>query len=219
MSESFLAVVVTAATLQLVALPGEKGQLVIGSLATTYRPAAVVAGASTAFGLWTAVEILLGDALKTAFPVVYLDTVTAGLFLVFAGWLWLTASNDTTLTLGADTGADAEDILGSEGIARFIPANTSGFAPAFALMLPGEFGDKTQLVTIGLAMQYGRHPGIWLGEMLVIIPFSFATALVFDKIASRIDHAWVHRGAAGLFLVFGLDIIAEYVLGTSFLPL
>jgi putative Ca2+/H+ antiporter (TMEM165/GDT1 family) len=44
----------------------------------------VVAGASTAFGGWTALEILLGDALEGALPELLLDGITAGLFLVFA---------------------------------------------------------------------------------------------------------------------------------------
>jgi putative Ca2+/H+ antiporter (TMEM165/GDT1 family) len=57
-------VVVTAFLLQLLVLPGEKGQFVIAGLATRYDPYWVVAGAATAFGGWTVVEILLGEALQ-----------------------------------------------------------------------------------------------------------------------------------------------------------
>jgi putative Ca2+/H+ antiporter (TMEM165/GDT1 family) len=86
-------------------------------------------------------------------------------------------------------------------------------------MVVGEFGDKTQLVTIGLAVQYGASPAIWLGEMLAIIPVSLTTALVFHRTADRLQTAWLHRLAAGIFLLFALDIVASYTLGVSVLPL
>jgi hypothetical protein len=54
----------------------------------------------------------------------------------------------------------------------------AGFISAFSLMLFGEFGDKTQLVTISLAVQYGAHPAIWVGEMLAIVPVSLVTQLL-----------------------------------------
>jgi putative Ca2+/H+ antiporter (TMEM165/GDT1 family) len=208
-------ILVTAFVLQLTALPGEKGQLVIASLATRYNPSMVVAGAATAFGGWTALEILLGSALEGALPVVYLDAITAALFVLFAGWLLATT---------ADGEGDAMTRVTDDG-GRFaalesaIPPRLRGFLPSFSLMVVGEFGDKTQLVTIGLAVQYGASPAIWLGEMLAIVPVSLATALVFHRTADRLQTAWLHRLAAGIFLLFAVDIVASYTLGISVLPL
>ena len=212
---SFGEILVTAFVLQLTALPGEKGQLVIASLATRYNPYMVVAGAATAFGGWTALEILLGSALEGALPVVYLDAITAALFVLFAGWLLATT---------ADGEGDAMTRM-TDGDGRFaavesaIPPRLRGFLPSFSLMVVGEFGDKTQLVTIGLAVQYGASPAIWLGEMLAIVPVSLATALVFHRTADRLQTAWLHRLAAGIFLLFAVDIVASYTLGISVLPL
>ena len=215
---SFVEVVVAAFTLQLLALPGEKGQLVVGALSTRYDPPVVVAGAATAFGLWTAVEIAVGEALKGALPETALDAITAGLFVLFAAWLLVASANgkldDLEEPRRADGGVSAtvNDRLG-------VPEGFRGFLPAFSLMVFGEFGDKTQLVTIGLAVQYGAHAGIWVGEMLAIVPVSLLTAYFFHAAADRLESRWIHRGAAALFLLFAADVTAEYVLGWSVLPL
>lgn len=214
----FLEIVVAAFFLQLLALPGEKGQLVIATLATKYNPYMVVAGAATAFGGWTAIEILLGNALEGALPEVYLDGVTAGLFVVFAAWiLYTSTSSDEEVTDASSTDGgipvrEGRDIQFSDQ-PRF-----HGFVPSFSLMVFGEFGDKTQLITIALAAQYGATPAIWIGEMLAIVPVSLVTALFFHRTAARFDRTWFHRVAAVLFVLFALDISAKHAFGVSFLP-
>lgn len=225
---SWLEVLVAAFTLQLLVLPGEKGQLIIAGLATKYNPYVVVAGAATAFGGWTVIEILLGNALKGALPAVYLDGITAGLFVVFAAWILYSSpltgesdeidsdsDSDSDQSTGAytDGGTGGVTALKDDGPVRF-----AGFVPSFSVMVFGEFGDKTQLITIGLAVQYGAHPAIWLGEMLAIVPVSLLTALFFDRVAHRFDRTRFHRVAAALFVLFAADITAKYVIGRSFLP-
>lgn len=212
----FTDVVLTAFILQLLALPGEKGQLIIASLATKYNPYQVVAGAVTAFGGWTAIEIVVGTALKGAIPGLYLDGVTAGLFILFAAWI-LQASPDKQsqfpTMISTDGGTCHNLSIGAVDSPRL-----RGFGSAFALMMAGEFGDKTQLVTIGLAVQYGATPAIWFGEMIAIVPVSLGTALAFDRAAHRFNQVWVHRIAATMFLFFAVDIIMKHTLNVSILP-
>jgi len=206
----FLDIVVAAFVLQLLVLPGEKGQIVIASLATKYNPYVVVAGASTAFGAWTAVEILLGNALKGALPAVYLDGITAGLFVLFAVWI-LYASRR------ADRSAEPtpEDPASAGPANAVAPGRFEGFVPSFSLMVFGEFGDKTQLVTISLAVEYGAHAGIWVGEMLVIIPISLANAYFFSTFSHRFDVRKAHVAGAALFFFFGLDTFLALLTGFS----
>ena len=214
-------VFVTAFTLQLLALPGEKGQLVIAGLATTYNPYLVVAGAATAFGGWTFLEILLGRALKGALPVVYLDVATAGLFVLFAVWILY----DGTVLSGAagetgSGGADFRDAAmtdGSRGDATLV-SSWEGYLSSFSAMAVAEFGDKTQLITISLAATYGAHPAIWLGEMAAIVPVSTLTAVTFARTTHYLNLTWIRRGAAAMFLLFASDIASKYLLGVSFLP-
>ena len=210
-------VLVSAFVLQLLVLPGEKGQMVIAALATKYSPYVVVAGAATAFGGWTVLEILLGNALKGALPAVYLDGITAGLFIVFAAWILYTSEFDIDSETEPQSVTDGGPGLAAEA-ADTVPSRFAGFVPSFSLMVFGEFGDKTQLITIGLAVQYGAHPAIWFGELLAIIPVSILTALFFSRVSGYINMRWVRYASATLFVLFAMDVTSKYVFGTNFLP-
>ena len=231
----FLAVVVTAAIAQLTVLPGEKVQFIIAGLSTRYHPLIVVGAAGTAFAGWTALEIAFGEALKTALPAIVLDGLTAGLFLLFAVMLYRSAPAPDSGTsvggaTGAGTGADADaetdgglaladevDLPEPFGISLPEERGFAAFPAIFAMMAAGEFGDKTQLVTIGLAVQYGATPAIWLGEMLVIIPVSLANAYFFHTFSHRFNVRKAHLFGAVLFAFFGLDTVLSIVTG-QFLP-
>lgn len=82
-------------------------------------------------------------------------------------------------------------------------------------MAAGEFGDKTQLITISLAVQYGTTAAIWAGEMLAIAPVSLLNAYLFHRFVHRFDLRKVHFGAAALFAFFGLDTLLAMVTGYS----
>jgi putative Ca2+/H+ antiporter (TMEM165/GDT1 family) len=83
------------------------------------------------------------------------------------------------------------------------------------MMATGEFGDKTQLVTVGLAVQYGATPAIWLGEMLAILPVSLANAYFFHRFTHRFDARRAHYLGAALFAFFGLDTLLKLETGFS----
>jgi putative Ca2+/H+ antiporter (TMEM165/GDT1 family) len=236
----WLEILLAAATLQLLVLPGEKVQMIIAGLSTKYNPYVVVAGAGVAFAGWTALEIVFGEALQRALPGVYLDAITGGLFLLFGVLLVYSAVTlDRADTAEAGATADGDDggpgtlaaerrtdggvVAGSRAAAldQRLPERYRGFFPAFSISAFGEFGDKTQVVTIGLAAQYGAHPAIWVGEMLVIIPVSLVTALVSHRLSHLFTaerRRWVYLASAGLFLLFAADVAAQYLLGTGFLP-
>ncbi|SDX67268.1 TMEM165/GDT1 family protein [Halopenitus persicus] len=97
-----------------------------------------------------------------------------------------------------------------------VPNALGGFLPIFALMAFGEFGDKTQLVTIGLAAQYPAFPAaIWAGEMAAIIPVSLVNAFVFFRFANRFDLRTAHHLAGAAFAFFGIDTLQAIVTGVS----
>ncbi|MFW6018780.1 MAG: TMEM165/GDT1 family protein [Halapricum sp.] len=215
MSE-FLTIVFVAATAQLAVLPGEKVQFIIAGLSTRYHPLVVVSAAGAAFAGWTALEILFGNALQGALPPVYLDTFTAILFAVFAVLLFRSApakQAQPTATDGGALGIDGD--LDVELFGREVPNALGGWLPIFAMMAAGEFGDKTQLITISLAAQYGAHPGIWVGEMLAIIPVSLANAYFFHTFSHRFDVRKAHFVGAAIFAFFAADTTLAVTTGFS----
>ncbi|WP_224447462.1 TMEM165/GDT1 family protein [Haloprofundus salilacus] len=220
-------ILIVAFVTQLAVLPGEKVQFIIAGLSTRYRPAVVVGAASAAFAGWTALEILFGSALQAALPGVALDAFTAVLFLAFAVLLFRSAlgasDDDPTRTARSDGGTErvggsvaslAPD-LDTKLFGYDLSGRFGGFLPIFAMMVAGEFGDKTQLVTIGLAAQYGASSAIWAGEMLAIVPVSLANAYIFHKFAHAVDMRKAHFAGAALFLLFGLDVLLSVATGFS----
>ncbi len=213
----FAEIVVIAAVAQLAVLPGEKVQFIIAGLSTRYSPLLVVSAAGTAFAGWTALEILFGEAIQAVLPGVVLDGLTAALFLFFAVLLFRSVPDDPT---AAETDGGTED-LAPEIDPRFdvfghtVGGRTGEFLTIFTMMAAGEFGDKTQLVTIGLAAQYGATPAIWAGEMLAILPVSLANAYFFHHFSHRFDVRKAHYAGAVLFAFFGLDTVLSMATGFS----
>jgi putative Ca2+/H+ antiporter (TMEM165/GDT1 family) len=211
-----LTVIIVAAGAQLAVLPGEKVQLIIASLSTRYHPLLVVSAAGTSFAGWTALEILFGNAIQETIPGLYLDLLTAVLFAMFAVLLWRSIPEPEERPAATDGGTlDAVDDLDVTLFGREVPNALGGFVPIFAMMAAGEFGDKTQLITITLAAQYGAHPGIWIGEMLVIIPVSLANAYFFHTFSHKFDVRKAHMAGALIFAFFAADTLLAVATGFS----
>jgi putative Ca2+/H+ antiporter (TMEM165/GDT1 family) len=212
----FLEIMLIAAAAQLAVLPGEKVQFIIAGLSTRYNPYVVVAAAGSAFAGWTALEILFGNAIRNALPGLYLDLISAGLFLFFGIMLYRSAPESGRVPTATDGGyaefTDGRDIsvLGYD-----LPESVATFLGIFSMMAVGEFGDKTQIVTIGLAIQYGATPAIWAGEMLAIVPVSLANALFFHKFAHRFNVRKAHFAGAAIFMFFALDTLLAVATGFS----
>jgi putative Ca2+/H+ antiporter (TMEM165/GDT1 family) len=213
----FLTILWVAFFAQLAVLPGEKVQLIIAGLSTRYHPLGVVAAAGAAFAGWTALEIWFGQALRTALPGIVLDGLSAVLFLVFAILLARSAPAPNTDDPSAtDGGMPVVEDVRLPVVDWKVPNVVGGYLPIFVMMAVGEFGDKTQIVTIGLAVEYGATSAIWFGEMLAIIPVSLANAYFFNRFSSLFDLRKAHFIAAGLFAFFAFDTALAMLTGFSF---
>jgi putative Ca2+/H+ antiporter (TMEM165/GDT1 family) len=228
-SVPFWELVVIAALAQLTVLPGEKVQFIIAGLSTRYNPLVVVAAAGSAFALWTVVEIQAGSVIQQVLPGVWLDVFTGAMFLLFAILLVRSAPGRGETpeeafdaeTDGGVTTADgaggmlAGDVDDATLFGRDVPNALGGFLPIFAMMFTGEFGDKTQIITITLAAEYGARPGIWVGEMLAIIPVSLANAYFFHTFSHRFDVRKAHFVGAAVFAFFAFDTALSLTVGVS----
>ena len=215
---TFLEIVSVAFAAQLAVLPGEKVQFIIAGLSTEFDPRIVVAAAASAFAIWTAIEIAVGGALKGAIPGVYLDAATGVLFVVFGALLLRSMPEE-----GADGPLSSDGGLVALG-GRFrnvtvfghrLPRYFGGFLPIFVMLFVGEFGDKTQLVTIGLAADYGASPAIWVGEMVAIVPVSILNAAFFNRFAGTFDARRSHAFSAALFFFFAFDTFLALLFDVS----
>ncbi|WP_232701161.1 TMEM165/GDT1 family protein [Halobacterium wangiae] len=215
---TFLEIASVAFAAQLAVLPGEKVQFIIAGLSTEYDPKIVVAAAASAFAIWTAIEVAVGGALQSALPGALLDAATGVLFVLF-GVLLLRSMPEE----GADGPLSSDGGLVTTGgrfqnasvLGRQLPRYLGGFLPIFAMLFLGEFGDKTQLVTIGLAADYGATPAIWVGEMLAIVPVSILNATFFHRFAGAFDARRAHGFSAALFFFFAFDTFLAVLFDVS----
>jgi putative Ca2+/H+ antiporter (TMEM165/GDT1 family) len=216
---SWLAVVAIAFGAQLAVLPGEKVQFIIAGLATRYYPLLVVSAAGAAFAGWTALEVVFGGLVQEAISGTALDLLTAAMFGLFAVLLYRStpeSGHGGTRTDGGAFGTGGELNVEIPFTDRQVPNVLGGFLPIFVMMVAGEFGDKTQLITITLAGNYPAHPSaIWIGEMLAIIPVSLVNAYFFDRFSGRFDARKAHLLGAALFAFFALDTVLGLVTGFS----
>jgi putative Ca2+/H+ antiporter (TMEM165/GDT1 family) len=91
---------------------------------------------------------------------------------------------------------------------RYQPGSAIGRSGAFVTTLGAfflaEFGDKTQIATIGLAARFGQlYPvviGTTLGMMLADIP----AVLVGDRLAERLPMRPIRLTAAAMFAILGV---------------
>ena len=213
---SFAEVFVVAATAQLAVLPGEKVQLIISGLSTRYNPFVVVAAAGSAFAGWTTLEIVFGQALQGVLPPVVLDVIAAAFFLLFGVLLLRSAPAPDADPRATETDGGFESL--ERDLSAFgydLPERVATFLGIFAMMAVGEFGDKTQLITITLATQYTAGAAIWAGEMAAIIPVSLANALFFYRFSHRFDLRKAHFIGAGIFLFFAADTTLSITTGYS----
>jgi putative Ca2+/H+ antiporter (TMEM165/GDT1 family) len=220
---TWIEVATIACIAQLTALPGEKGQFIIAALATRYHPLVVVSAAAAAFGGWTVLEIQLGYYLHQTVSPGTIELFTGLLFVVFALFLVraapgteVTEGDSIVQTDGGPVPTDAETLSVEIPLVRWqVPHWFGGWLPIFVLLAAAEFGDKTQLITIGLAAKYAAGTAIWVGEMAAIIPISLANAYLFHRFSGRFNARLAYLASALILAFFGLDTLQATVTGVS----
>jgi putative Ca2+/H+ antiporter (TMEM165/GDT1 family) len=188
-------IIASSFSLLFLAEMGDKSQLIAMTLACRFRLAPVVAGVLAAFLLLNLLAIAVGTALFEWLPQRPLLLGAGALFLFFAYRSWRDADG-------------AEDIDGAaETLTR------GALVTSFAMIFVAELGDKTQLAMIGLAAGSGAPWSVFTGGTLALWAVSLIGILVGASLLRRIAPHWLHRGAAVLFLVFGLLAVGQALLG------
>ena len=170
---------------------GDKSQLLALTLATRYRALPVLAGLALAAAGLMVLAVAAGAALSAALPTEALSVVGGLAFLVFAV---LTLRDD-------DSEADDAGDLVSRGRQPGVLAVAGAFAVA-------ELGDKTMLATLALAATNGVV-GTWVGATAGMVAASSLAVLVGSQLGARLPERAVRVGAAVMFAVFGLLLLAD----------
>jgi putative Ca2+/H+ antiporter (TMEM165/GDT1 family) len=188
--EDFLAALAISFAVIFVAELGDKSQLMAMTFATRFRPWPVLLGISIATTVVHAVSVGIGYGLGAALPTSWISLVAGLAFLAFGAW-----------TLRGDTLTDAERGKAERTTRSAIVAVSAAFFLA-------ELGDKTMLATVTLATQHG-WAGTWVGSTVGMVAADALAILVGRLLGRHLPERTIKYGAAALFAVFGLWLIAD----------
>lgn len=206
----------------LLATFGDKGQLVVITLAAHYDTRRVFVGAMAAFGLWSALEVAFGSYVTALLPAGAISIVAGGLFLVF-GVLTLRDAlgqfRATPLPWPLGPRRAPTDTDGGASVPGFAVRFTHSYgaiATSFVFVMFAEFGDKTQALTIALAGTFPDAPlSVFAGVVAALGLRTGVDALIGDRVEEHIPARHVQVAAGVIFLAFGLAVfgtISETVL-------
>lgn len=174
---------------------GDKSQLMALTFASRYRPWTVLAAITAAAAAIMAVSVGLGAAFSEVLPTEVIRVVAALAFFGFAAWT-LRSSNP------GDAGGESGDVT-ARGRSAFWTVGGAFFL--------AELGDKTMLATVTLATQYGWF-GVWLGATLGMVAVDALAIVVGHRLGVRLPERVVRYGAAALFAIVGVWLLAETLL-------
>lgn len=220
----------------LLATFGDKGQLVVITLAARYDARRVFVGAMAAFGLWSALEVAFGSYVTAILPPGGMTVITGGLFLAFGLLTLRNALARYRVTqlpwpLGPRPPSPTEPSSSTSSPDRPPLANGGSSVPAFAarfstrygaivtsfvFIVFAEFGDKTQALTIALAGTFPDAPlSVFVGVVAALGLRTGIDALIGERIEHFIPTRSVEVAAGIVFLAFGLavfDVLSETML-------
>ena len=192
MIELSLAAFSAAFLLVVLAEMGDKTQFVAMTFATKYNPYKVLFAIFLATLANFAIVIVIGQLLTEIVPLDAISLVASIAFIGFGVW----------------TVREEKAEEGSVKISRFGVVATVGIT-----FFVAEFGDKTQLATLSLAVQYQNPVSVLVGAtlaMLVADGIGIVIGVVFCRRIPQRKLKWL---SAVIFVLFGLAGVYEVLVG------
>lgn len=172
---------------------GDRSQLITMTYALRYRWWVVLTGVAIAAFMVHGVSVTIGHFLGTTLPARPMAFASAIAFLVFAVWAWR-------------EGAAADETVSTAGEPRFaLLTVVSSFVLA-------EMSDKTTLATVTLASGH-NWAGVWIGTTLGMVLADGLAIGAGILLNQRLPDQLPHVLASLLFLLFGLWMLFDSVLG------
>ena len=162
---------------------GDKTQLLAMAFAAKYKAYQVLLAVFIATLLNHALAVVAGRALTTIIPLDVISFIAALSFVIFGLW-----------TIRGDK-LDGED----KGKSKFGPVLTVSIAFFLA-----EMGDKTQLATISLAVEYSNMLNVLMGTTLGMVVADAIGIILGIVMRKHIPEKSIKWFSAAIFVLFGL---------------
>lgn len=74
----------------------------------------------------------------------------------------------------------------------------------FGTLFLAELGDKTQLATLSLTANSGKPFPVFIGAATALVTITLLGVIFGEALTKFIPASYLHKGAAGLFIVIGI---------------
>ena len=187
--------ILSAFLLILVAELGDKTQLSVISLSSSYKWQHVFAGSMLAFLAVDGLSIAVGGPLLALVPLRYVQIVSGIVFVIFGvvPLLRKEKTNDVPLSK---------------------PRSTVPLLASFSLIALMELGDKTQIISIALAAQSSVIL-VLVGMVSAFALLTGAAVLIGARLVSRLPMKWLKIGTSTLFIALGAISIVSGIFQIS----
>jgi putative Ca2+/H+ antiporter (TMEM165/GDT1 family) len=179
-----LGIVLTVFAIIFVAELPDKTMIATLIMGSRYRPVLVWLGATLAFGIHAALAVAVGQLLQLL-PHRWIEAVTALLFAAGAAYLLLVPEKE------AEEEGEEEADTARKGLRTV--------SVAFLVILVGEFGDLTQILTANLAAKYHQPLAVFVGAFAGLAAVA-ALGAFGGKALLRVLPLAVIRKAGGVLL-------------------
>ncbi len=167
----------------LLAEMGDKTQLLVMAFAMRYPPAKVLLGVFIATFLLNALGVAAGTFLSAVIPMDIVLLAASLSFILFGLW-----------TIRGESHDDEEKKVAGAGAVRTVAA-------AFFL---AEMGDKTQLATVSMTIQYGLPFAVLLGSTAGMVLADSVGIITGTVLGKKIPEQAIRWTSAVVFMLFGL---------------
>jgi len=161
---------------------GDKTQLLAMAFAAKYRWQTVMWAVFVATAVNHLMAAAAGSYLALIVPMAYIKTAAAISFIIFGLW-----------TIRGDTLGDEDK--------RF---NFSPFWTVAIAFFIAEMGDKTQLATIALAVEYNTIIRVWIGTTIGMVISNAIGIIVGNVMGKHIPERAIKWFSALVFIAFGI---------------
>ncbi|MEW6586673.1 MAG: TMEM165/GDT1 family protein [Nitrospirota bacterium] len=161
---------------------GDKTQLLAMAFAAKYRWQTVMWAVFVATAVNHLMAAAAGSYLASIVPMAYIKTAAAVSFIIFGLW-----------TIRGDTLNDEDK--------RF------SFSPFWTVAIAffiAEMGDKTQLATIALAVEYNTVIRVWMGTTIGMVISNAIGIIVGNVMGKHIPERAIKWFSAIVFIAFGI---------------
>lgn len=185
----------------------DKSQLMTLSFAARYRPVPVLAGVAAASITVSLISVAVGAGLGTVLPERWLSIAAGVLFIAVA--LWMLRPEGADVADGVGNSQEPTDERSDSSSRRPVVVALTVFGTFFV----SELGDKTMLVTIGLAGENG-FVGTWIGAASGMFAANLIAVVIGRQLGDRLPERIVRWATAAVFAVFGVIVLAGAVIDT-----